>query len=98
MAAGATGAWRTMDFVTPVVLPVDDYWIGIHLGDESTGIRVYGTSSGGDGYDYASDLYADGTSETFGEGAANTRLYCIYATYTLTSTFNGLTVRHAAVS
>lgn len=95
MTAGSGSAWRSGDLVTPAELTPDDYWISVHYANSNSSIWRESFIESGTlaAYSENLDIYSDGTASTWaGTTLYPTRTYCLYATYTPSSGFTGITV------
>ncbi len=81
-------------FATGIPITAELYYhLGIHTGANTNTIRWYAELDGGVSHASTDDTYSDGPSDPFGAGTESTRLYWIYATYTIAPTPVGAEVQ-----
>ena len=79
--AGAQGpGWVDLTFPTPVALTAADYWIGLQLDSNASGVDLAAISVANYGA-YLADTYSDGPSNPWGSTALEALNLCVYATY-----------------
>jgi hypothetical protein len=84
-------SWQEFAYASAFTLSAGDYWLCITGGNATTASTEISFADASGNWSWNADTYADGPSEAWGTHNANTRMWSIYATYTVPD-FTGLTV------
>jgi len=88
--------WVYFGFSSPPSLPAADYWLGIHLDSNASGVKIYGDANGGY-FASTGAAYGSGTPTTYPAGGQNNTNPSFYATYSTAPYFGNQDVTSPAL-